>query len=71
MTESEAIQVVNQAAVKATTVVMMALRGMDVGPTWPNSKPDRAIVAEAWWTSPRKVLIQLECTRQVCRIAEL
>ena len=33
MAESEGIQeVVNQAAIQAATVVMMALRGVDVGP---------------------------------------
>ena len=61
MAESEDMKdIVNQVAVQAAIAVMMVLRDTDVGSY---SKPERATEAEAWWTSPRKALIQLECTR--------
>ena len=63
MAESKGIQeVVEQAAIQATTAVIMALKGMDIDP---NTKHERTTVAEAWWTGPRKPSFNLS-TQDSC-----
>ena len=72
MPQSEGIQeMANQAATQAVTAVMMALRHMDVGPWLAPTVSPRHIEAEAWQTSPRKALGQLECTGEVCWITKI
>ena len=69
MTEAEAIQaIVNQAAIRVMTAVMMAQRYTDVQ-LWPATTAScRAAETDTWLTSPRKVFIELECPGHVCLI---
>ena len=55
MAESEGIQeILNQAALQVATVVMMALRGMDVGSHLAPTANLRATAVGAWQTGPRR-----------------